>query len=577
MDLSEILDFEKIFENEDYESYLDRVNEIPKKMLIDTCTHLLSFRNENLMVNNHEKLLEKWFCSENNDFANEVNNKIDNYINDGEKNIVIINTRTSLTLFEKVLLCETTSTEISNVEFEKLIFKIYLAYNQKLNNNDNLVIETAKAISDYPEIYKLAIANSLPTFDITNYNLYNVFICQVIKSIFLLEFLNQREDTQRLLNDFYQKFKVSDYKSFLNKLLPISFKIIKANKEGYIDLEVEKDDNYEDNIDFLDKLTVNSAILDEIDMDFLILRANPLYKINESTYRIIFPLFAIEKNFNGLYFLLKEVNDSYPKKERVKLRQIVTYDFSEKHVLYSLLNRTYFKKYIKLSGEQMKTPGAIDYYIRNGNKVFLFESKDILIKADIKDSYDFREYLNALQAKLYYEQSGEKISAKAVLQLAKFAKKILKGEFKEDSKYKMKSVRIYPIIILHNRQLDIAGLNNLINIWFNKEIDLMNKESINTDNLKLPTIIHIDTLILFHEQLSSGNLKLDDILDNYQNWINENRLKRKKFKNETDLHVAVQEQLISFNMYMNINYSWKLPSLFKEKGLTLFDNKTPSA
>lgn len=393
----EIIGFSKIFDTENYEDYLSRINEIPKNLLIDVSTHLLSFYHADSFVSDHREFLTNWFCAENNELANEVNAKINEYIEEANKEIGIINARTSLTLFEKVLSSENNPPEISNENFEVLLFKIYLALNEKLNQNDDIVIDSVKEDVGYPRLICLAIANSLPTFDIANYDINSVFITQVIKTIYLLEFLESRDDTKQLLTDFYNKFEVQDYKEFLGKLLPISFSVMSSKNTGKFDIVVNENDDFDVNVSFLDKLVINQIESEEEDVDYLNLRSNPLIKVSENFYRIIFPLFVLEKNFNGLYFLLKEINDGYEKKERINLRQLVTFDFSEKHMLYSLIERTYAKKYLKLSGEQMSTPGAPDYYIRNGNKIFIFESKDILINASIKESYDFEEYESALK------------------------------------------------------------------------------------------------------------------------------------------------------------------------------------
>lgn len=571
----EIIDFSKVFDTENAEEYLRKINEIPKSLLIDTATYLLSFYHDSPLVSDHTELLLKWFGHENNELASNINDKINTYVAENSKQIGILNARTSLTLFEQVLSSEDTAPAISNSDFEILLFKIYLALNEQLNKNDNLIIDSANKTQEYPKIYSLAIGNSLPTFDITNFAIFPVFVSQVLKSIFLLEFLESRDDSKKLLSDFYSKFEVKNYREFLSKLLPISFNVISTLKGGKIDLILNEDDDFEANSQFLDKLTVNQSTYYGDDIDYLNLRANPLYKIDRLTYRIIYPLFTIEKNFNGLYFLLKEVNGTYPKKDQINLRQIVTFDFSEKYILYALIERTYRKKYFKLAGEQMKTPGTPDYYIRNGNKIFLFESKDILINATIKDSYDYEQYEAAIKDKLYYS-TEKKESPKAVKQLANFSRTILNGTFSEDRNYKPKSAKIYPIILLHNRQLDILGLNNLINFWFKTEANLIENDSINIKNLRMPTIISIDTLISMHERLAKGELDLDVIIDEYQEWINEEVLRNKKFKNVEEQETAAKNMLISFNMFFEHKYNWTLPNLFREKAMTILEKETPS-
>lgn len=572
----EIIDFKKIFDSENSEDYLKQIENIPQDLLIDAASYLTSFHPDSDLSKDHFKLLSKWFGKENNRLANEINDKINLYIQNKSTQTGILNPRTSLKLFESVLANNQSVEEIQDKDFEILLFKIYLALNEQLNKNDNLIIDSAKKFEEYPEFICLAIGNSLPTSDISNYNLKSVFVGQVMKAIYLFEFLAQQDSAQLLLKSFYERFNVVDYKGFLQKLLPIAFYVISANKEGSITIEVNKDRDYKSNSEFLDKLTVNDIDYKDNEIDYLTIRANPLYKTGESSYRVISPLFAIEKTFNGLYFLLKEINDSFEKELRINLRQLITFEFSEKYLLYKIVERSYPKRYLKLSGEQMKTPGAPDYYLRNGNKVYLFESKDILIRADIKESYDFEQYEKALKAKLYFESNGKKESPKAVRQLTNFAKTLLNKEFKEDSSYKAKSLKIYPIILLHNRQLDILGLNNLVNIWFDKEKIEIENSGLTTKGLRRPTIIHIDTLVLMHEQLLTGNYQLDKLLDDYQNLIDEKTLEKKKFKSKQEFLQFRYDQLSSFNMYFDIKYGWTLPSLFKEKNINIIENPAPN-
>lgn len=568
----DIIDFKKVFDNENSEDYLKKIESIPKKLLVDIASYLASFSPESKLINDYKFLLSIWFGKENNSLANEINNKINQYKKVKSHNVGILNPRTSLKLFETVLSHNQESIEISRTELEILLFKIYLALNEQLNKNDDLIIESAKKFSHYPEHICLAIGISLPTSDISNYNLKSVFVGQVLKAKFLFEFLNEQDSAQGLLNIFFERFKVTCYNDFLQKILPIAYIIISDQKDGSITLEVKNDIDYKSSIYFLDKLTVNHIDYKENDIDYLTIRANPLYKIDESSYRVISPLFAIEKIFNGLYFLFKEINDAFDKASQINLRQLITFEFSEKYLLYKIIERTYKKRYFKLAGEQMKTPGAPDYYIRNGNKIFLFESKDILIRADIKESYDFEKYEKALREKLHFESNEKKESPKAIRQLANFSKCLLNNNFNEDKNYKPKSIVIYPIILLHNRQLDILGLNNLINIWFDLEKDKIEKDGLSTKNIKRPTIIHIDTLLIMHEQLASGKYQLDKLLDEYQYWINEKQLKTKKFKSEQEQMQFVQDQLASFNMFFDVKYGWTLPSLFKEKEISIVKN-----
>ena len=109
----------------------------------------------------------------------------------------------------------------------------------------------------------------------------------------------------------------------------------------------------------------------------------------------------------GVYFKLYEINNGLVKPEKVKgnFRSFYCDEFSEKILLYKTLNSIFKNKYKELSGEEIKTNYNIDaepdYYIRNGNSIFLFESKDILINATIKSTYDFTQYESEFRKKLY--------------------------------------------------------------------------------------------------------------------------------------------------------------------------------
>lgn len=457
---------------------------------------------------------------------------------------------------------------MSNEELEILLFKIYLAFNEELIKKESLVIESVKPYNQYPSLICLAIGQSLPTFDISNYNLKLVYLGQAIKAIYLFEFLTENDASQLLLKKLYERFQVQGYKDFLRKLFPLAGSVISAKKEGAINIQIKKDDNYNSTIGFLDKLSVNIVNYTDVKVDYLTIRANPLYKTSDSNYRIISPLFTVEKIFNGLYFIFKEINDDLPKDLKIDLRQLITFDFSEKYILYKIIERVYGEDTIKIPGSQMNFPGATDYYLRVDNNVFIFESKDIFIRADIKESYDFSNYEKALREKLYFEKNKKKEDAKAVRQLVNFSKIILNKDFEVDKGF-CEGHNIYPIILLHNRQLDILGLNNLTNIWYDIEINKLKEEGIQTDKLKKPTIMHIDTLLSMHEDIKSGKYKLHELLDEYQYWISDERKRKQDFRTHEELVEFSHNQLISFNMFFDMKYGWNLPSLFNEKALSI--------
>lgn len=195
--------------------------------------------------------------------------------------------------------------------------------------------------------------------------------------------------------------------------------------------------------------------------DFLTLRARPFYKIKDGVYRIIFNLFVVEKLFKGIYFQLRIVNKQLPEKQQLnddELRRLYCYDFSEKILLYKILEIIYPTKCIKLSGQQlsdMKIDGAPDYYIRKGKNILLFESKNFLIKAAKKTSFDYSVYKEEFAKNLYHEElPNGKRKLGAVMQLINSIRRLLKNEFPPDKSYHYRDVFIYPILVTHDHQIN---------------------------------------------------------------------------------------------------------------------------
>ncbi len=201
-------------------------------------------------------------------------------------------------------------------------------------------------------------------------------------------------------------------------------------------------------------------------------------------------MFVLELVHKGLFFKLSEINRSLSKEEKVKgdFRGFYCNEFSEKYLFYKIVNTIFNNRYIEYSGSQIKVfniEAEPDYYIRNGNKIFLFESKDILINKSIKPTYNFSKYEPEFKKKLYFEENKGKIENKAVLQLTINIERILKMELPIDTRYKHRSIFIYPIIVLHYHQFDIAGLNVIVNSWFAYELNLLKIKGLNIDRIKL--------------------------------------------------------------------------------------------
>ena len=250
-------------------------------------------------------------------------------------------------------------------------------------------------------------------------------------------------------------------------------------------------------------------------------------------------------------------------------------EFSEKYLLYKTLNYIFKNKYKVFTGVQIKALGIEaepDYYIRNGNFLFLFESKDILINAKIKATYDFQLYEKEFIKKLYFEENNGKIEKKAVLQLINNIKRVLKKDFSFDVNYKEHLINIYPIIVVHDRQFNVAGLNVLVNHWFKTELEKIKLKGININKVKPITLIDIDTFIYHQDIFRDKTIRLEKVIDEYFKFITINTVRR--YKDEEHLLRYAKRTVVPFSIFLS-NYvgtkkNKQVPKMLLEKGIGLF-------
>ena len=219
--------------------------------------------------------------------------------------------------------------------------------------------------------------------------------------------------------------------------------------------------------------------------------------------------------------------------------------------------------------------GAPDYYVRNGNKIFLFESKDILPSVNVKKSFDFSLIKEELEKKLYFNEKG---SPKAVLQLINTIREILNEDIKFDNNFKSRKIKIYPVLVLHYRLFNVGGLNKLINFWFKEELGKLENEGLEISNVKPLVIIDIDTLIFYQDLFKDKKLNLENCLEEFYETYFDFKLKLKKIKNKAEVAEALRNSLLPFATYLDKKVDKlsirQLPKQLLEKGYGLFDEVT---
>jgi hypothetical protein len=543
---------------------------ISRNSILQAGAYFLGFKSHKSIYQNYRQLIKMFFRPENAEFSSKMLNGLNELRDKSQAQVIVINPASSLNLFQYAFENLNDEEIQSKTEVEQNIFLAYLALNQFATQKQSLAFSSSKIASPAMQLAAMFFAQSYPYSDIINYDEAQLFTGQLIKAILLFEYLESNAKTNPLFKAFLKYYKCESWKEYLHKLLPIVIAVINKEREAHIDLDVSPGKNFDEDCEFIDKLSVDDNEGIE-DYDFKKLRDRPLYKVSPGLYRIIYGLFVIEKVFKGLYFKLAEINKTLPANEKIKdLHSLYSDEFSERTLLYKILEGIYQRRYIEFNGQQMKDVGLDaepDFYLRKGNVIFLFESKDFLIKAETKTSYDYALLEEAFRKKLYFD-SG----AKAVLQLIKNIKRVLEKALVVDTGYNINSVYIYPIIVVHDHQYDVVGLNKIVSDWFREEVEKLKTAGFKTDRIQMPIILDIDTLIFIQDLLRDRTLKLEELADAFHRHITLDP--KRKYRDQEHANEYLKRTIIPFGKFVHnlviANKMQRIPKMLKEKGFTLF-------
>lgn len=511
--------FEEVFDEkvEDISLYLNGIGE---KDLFKVVPALISASNPNHEHNPAESLVKMWF--------NENNHEIQGQILDKLKSTDrIVNITSSLHLLEYILKNKLNEESvISTNDIEINIFKAYLALNsmQSSKESNNELPEAGTHQEDFIYAYFLSIG--FHDYDLVNFNINELTVLQLIKSIEFFKYLERTESLHPHLSFFLHQFGYTTWGEWVYKIICIIFPIVQKVAKSFQDYRLEKDKYYDSNQAFFDSMCSN--LNDEkIKSDFVLVRSSPILKIGEDNYRIISTLFLVEKLFKSLQFQFSlSINNQVPKESIIKdFRSRHCDNFSERTLLYKTIERCFPKNGFKLiSGDDFVSENYSaepDYYVRFKNKIFLFESKDVILTGEQKQSHQYSTLCAALKKKFYKIDHPKKTEPKAILQLINNVVRVYQKYYdKLDSNYDPKSIVIYPIIVTHDRQFDAPGINKIVAKWFREELKA-SKIEINFTNVKDPTIINIDTLLMNQKVFKSrGRYRLEKYLVDFHNYTN---------------------------------------------------------
>ena len=197
------------------------------------------------------------------------------------------------------------------------------------------------------------------------------------------------------------------------------------------------------------------------------------------------------------------------------------------------MKKCFGQHYVNYSGEELQkslSEGMPDFYLRRGNRVFVFECKDVQVASIKKLSGDYEKIKQAIFEKYIINTKGR---PKGVRQLTKVIKDKLIAIFNNvDVSAPHGTKYVFPIIVYFDDCFDIEGPEYLLNKEFWNSIG--NKNVVDNIVIKDLVMVNIEQLMRLEDFFSNYKLKLATLINGYID-----------FKNQTELN-----KVFPFNKYL---------------------------
>lgn len=464
----------------------------------------------------------------------------------GLQSIKIINQTATLRVIE-LLLAKGTNNCKSEYDEENL-FKLYLSVNDEIAERENIFFEKWQQIfgTKYNEIrfhMYLGINQGIMNREPLGKKIW----VEALKFVQFEKWINNQSKYENFTKDYLKKFDSSEwYELFtlifhLNKLAINNYKFnVDENSKdlkllSYFSNHEEKTPNWN---------------------EFSEIRKRPLFKLPNDEYLILDFSFLLDKFFSGIYHDILEFSNNTNVNG---FHQDYSTNFIEKHLLVNTLKAVFGKSYIQFDEIKIKSVGKKgvdnialpDYYVRNGNKIFVFECKNSLLSNKLKIEADCDAIENDLKNKFYHNGTKNK----AVKQLLNFVELSDNGQYKFfDTNTKLEKCIYYPILITTDNTLTSLGFNAILNEYMSN--DLRNIDNSLKNRIKPLTIIHINDILLRTTQLKKLDLLIEDYIKYYRSkkavdsFISfSDYLERVKFKNNSSLDHKSYKEILNNSMF----------------------------
>lgn len=342
-------------------------------------------------------------------------------------------------------------------------------------------------------------------------------LIELIKSkLFLIDFASNDQRFSSYIDAYIRGKHCESASKYILMLFSLSSELIcNKNKTNIIKIDLSDSVTM---CSFLDNFCIN--VPDNIDE--VNIQEKPLHKVDHNTYCFLYIKFFVDKFFHSLLFdLAKELEkqgllNTKKTPAYVQIKQLVGQKFTEQYLFYKVIDRILAnKRYEKKTGEDMSkiSDGLPDFYANKGQRVFLFEFKDIQLNRKVVTSGDYDTIIKAVENEFVENEKGR---PKGITQLANDIDKHL---FDIVGKERVsEKLQVYPILVYSDSSFDIEGFNYYLNNRFHEII--RNRNIPSNIHVKDVLMVNIDTLIMFEKAFVDKKLKFDVLINEYISYKN---------------------------------------------------------
>jgi hypothetical protein len=186
--MGQILEFEVAFPGEEKLTIEQYLAGSSREMILNAAAFFLGFKNHKSKFDDNREFLGMFFRAENNELANQIYDRIKEFEKKGVR-IGIINTYSSLILFEYFFSRPEEPITQTEAQLEVNLFKAYFVLNSEFTQKQSIAFPSAQECDEELKIPMMMFCMQYPVSDKSNYDINQIWATQMIKAIYLFQFL----------------------------------------------------------------------------------------------------------------------------------------------------------------------------------------------------------------------------------------------------------------------------------------------------------------------------------------------------------------------------------------------------